>query len=234
MENEYNHKNGNSNMGYKTEENNAVESGATAEFTPKTADEIAKERKRELIAGAIGDSIIGLSNLYFAGKGAPIYINTSSDKSNSKISKTLIQTILNRHKREDTAYESNLKNWEKEQENKKKEEEANARVNITDKYSFKRSNWEDPDFINELYNVIWFENKDENLRKRLYNLANYGYYNPGPDEKPYDAFKGKKGQYFQRDMIEAVLSNDEETSAENRENIYKKLHEFENQWVKIK
>lgn len=229
------------------DKNTNIQEQAETSFKPKTDIENASEkkaRKAELIASAIGDAVSSLSNLFFASKGAP-YIKGGTSASQNESNNTLTQAILGRHKKEDEDYNQRLKSWEKKQEKIIKEQEKEANVSIGDGVSFKKSNWESKDFINEAFDYFMVNNKDTELATQLWDRQNVHEPNLTWDGKQWevkghkyrDAFEGKHGTYFKRDLLEAILTKGDDalkTDDENLSNIKKLLKEFDNTWKPLK
>ena len=121
------------------------------DFKPKTEEELAKERKnrkRELIAGAIGDMGSAFANLIFTTKGATSTITTSGNNRQM----TLTDRINKRHKEEDEAYDKKLSAWDKEQKRLEKERKANEREDIHPDFKPLKSQWNSKDYISHIYN----------------------------------------------------------------------------------
>lgn len=131
-----------------------------AEFIPKSAEDERKEnrnRKWELIAGAIGDGVSAFSNLIFASKGAPNMQTTS-----------LVESIKRKHSAQDAEYGKRLSAWEKEQEKIRKESERqakrNARENIHPNFNPLQSHWNDKEYIGVMYDDLLSEVASKNKK----------------------------------------------------------------------
>lgn len=130
-------------------------------FQPKIEEEKAKERKkrkRELIAGAIGDMGSAFANLFFTTKGAPSMINTAGKNRQP----TLMERINNRHKEEDNAYGKQLSAWDNEQKRLEKERTANEREDIHPDFKPLKSQWNSKDYITQVYNDFLQEVRSRN------------------------------------------------------------------------
>lgn len=199
-----------------------------ASFKPKTEEEVAKERKSrkwELIAGAIGDGVSSLSNLFFATKGAPV-ATASTGKQRQP---TLMERIYGRHKEEDKAYNANLTAWEKEQEKKRKEADELAKENdvvedIHDNYKPKTKNWDNEAYIDFVFDKFYkdIDAKTTKINRSTEPEETKGGY--GPDIMPGEAFpnessimkyinsydlKGKAKKYFKQMIISRILGGEE-------------------------
>lgn len=225
-------------------------------FTPKTDREIKsqeKKRRTEKIIGALGDGLMSLSNLYFTTKGAPSVLGDQSinSKSNRRKPTFLTTAIQERHRAEDKEYELRYNSWKNEIEKirkaqlaQQKDDERNRRVQLADNFGIKVSNWEQEDFVNQLFDAIIDWNTDEGLASIIDNLR-YEYqpiwewlgtgwtYEHGHDKK-IDLFKGKSGTYLKRDLIETLFGEESWTTPENRQKLMENVIDFENNWIPLK
>lgn len=168
-------------------------------FSPKTDEERAKQKKNrkwELIVGAIADGVSSFSNLFFTTKGAPSMIQGKQP--------TLTERIYGRHRREDADYNNMYSAWEKEQRRKQKGAEKiakeNERLNIHSEYSPLLKNWDNDDYVNLLYEDLQKEifrqqkNKGMKTSKLLDELTNsVGNYSTGVQP------------YIKRTKIQSIL-----------------------------
>lgn len=138
---------------------------ASMGFTPMSGSDMEKQRKsrkKELIAAAIGEGISSLSNLFFASKGAP----AAKPATAKQRQPTLMERIYGRHKEEDRTYNANFSAWEKEQEKKRKEAEANAREEIHADFKPLKRNWNDKDYITQLFTDFESEVRTRNRKNK--------------------------------------------------------------------
>lgn len=215
-------------------------------FTPKSDEDLKMEekgRKRELVISAIGDGITALSNLFFTTKGAPSQIQTNG----KNVWKPMTSRLQEKFKLEDQEYQNAFANWQKiqkkEQDEEQKLNEKNRKFKLNDNYSIGYDNWEDADYVNQLFDLLMDTNSDENLVKTI-DSFHYEYepiwqwmgdnwaYVPGHDKK-IDKFKGRSGTYLKRDLIETIFG-DGLTDADNLRRIGEAFIEFDNNWVKLK
>lgn len=210
---------------------------SSEDFHPMTSEELEnqkKNRKKELIVGAIGDGISAFANLFFTTKGAP-----SAYKSNNRGKKSsypsLMERIYGRHKDEDAVYNQRKTEWEKEQEKseqefqkrkKAAENEAreNARAEIHEKFSPKEKNWDDDGYVDYIFQVFKRHIDDNTSRTNEYEDSvelNNGF---GPTIRPGEKYpndskvmkyinsfnlkdKGKK--YIKQLIMSTILSGTE-------------------------
>lgn len=215
----------------------------SADFKPKTEEDLAKERKRrkfELIAGAIGDGISSLSNLFFASKGAPSTINTSGKKTVP----SLMDSIRSKHKEQDSKYNDALTAWQKEQEKKerefekkKKEAEKIAKENerqndIHADFRPLKSNWQSVDFLSYIYDDFRAELNHRKYHNTLHQIENQ-INNASARSRP----------YLMQDLIQYALDDshdfysDESKKELNEEFISmlrKRWSELDSEWEKMK
>lgn len=238
----------------------------SADFKPKTEEDLAKERKSrklELIAGAIGDGISSLSNLFFVSKGAPSMINTSGKKTVP----SLMDNIRTKHKEQDSKYNDALTAWQKDKEKqerefekKKKEAEKiakeNERVEIHSDFKPKFKNWEQEDYINLVFNDLKQALEKHSLERALANKDDPDnkwettFYADGRKETKLKSYKrptldfinsldfsGNSGKYYKEQIVRDILSGEytnEDLDEEFLTSIRKQMQENDDNWIKIK
>lgn len=233
------------------------ENGYSA-FTPITEEETLKQqnsRKKELIAGAIGDGVNAFANLFFASKGAPI----SHSKGKEKMP-TLYDRIYGRHKKDDEAYNTKFNAWEKENEKKRKEAEKNARENeriedIHPDFQPLARHWDDRVWIDMTYDKMKGHIKDhvkqyntkqnKGVIKQGLNPDDGKYFKefiPSEESKVLDYLNskntdGEKGRHEKHDLIYNILSGEyktDELDDEFLDFLRTELMDFDNSYHKIK
>lgn len=224
------------------------------EFAPMTSEEqikLQKNRKRELIAGAIGEGLTSLSNLFFATKGAP---TTSSNLKRGNRYPTLLERIYGRHKEEDAAYEKQKSVWEKEHEKKRKEAEMHAKKNeiiedIHPDFQPKLTTWEQKTYIDTLYEQLRAEiiknaesiNTKKGIGTRKIDIHGETF-TPSRESsviKYMDGYntKGDVGRHMKAELIREILSGDykdEELSDEFLDRFRKDAQDDHDNWIKYK
>lgn len=223
-------------------------------FQPKTEEEKAREAKKrrsQRIIASVGDGLMSLSNLFFSMTGAPSMISCIEGGGNKRGTFPFLSNALKDiYAKEDKAYSDLYAEWEKEERKKRAEKEkqdkANSRINLSGDISVLASNWEDGDFINELFEHIRTYSTDKGLGDYLDVLRNgvdYGYVWNGhyggwqrdrTRDKRKDFFNGKPGLYFKREILKSLLSDDSFTSPETRANAIELFRTFEDNWHKLK
>lgn len=201
-------------------------------FTPKSEEEMAKERKkrkRELIAGAIGDMGSAFANLFFTTKGAPSMINTAGKNRQP----TLMERINNRHKEEDNTYGKQLSAWDKEQKRLEKERKANERQNdIHPDFRPLKSNWNSDDFMSYIYDDFRAELNHRKYNNTLHQIENQ-INNASSRSRP----------YLMQDIIQHALDEthefySDESKKELNEDfismLRKRWTELDSEWEKMK
>lgn len=201
-------------------------------FQPKSEEEMAKDRKnrkRELIAGAIGDLGSAFANLFFTTKGAPSIINSTGKNRQP----TLMERISSRHKEEDNAYGKQLSAWDKEQKRLEKERKANERQNdIHPDFRPLKSNWNSDDFMSYIY---------DDFRAELNHRKNYSTLHQ--IENQINNASSRSRPYLMQDLIQHALDGvhdfySDESKKELDEDfismLRKRWTDLDSEWEKMK
>ncbi|MDE7441697.1 MAG: hypothetical protein K2M69_06005 [Muribaculaceae bacterium] len=184
------------------------EENVYSDFTPKSEDDLKKERrnrKRELIVGAIGDGLSSLSNLFFATKGAPVTKDVGTNHYPS-----LVERIQARHKSEDDKYNNSYKEWSRYNEKKRaadeKARQASEREDLHPNFKPLVKDWDDKEYVDLLYNYLLNASSQGESHANLYNFL---------ESQKSSLSSLKSYPYFQQSFIANIINRNFEMFPEH-------------------
>lgn len=189
-----------------------------------------KDRRRQIMAGAIADGVSSLANLWFTTKGAP-----SMWYDGMSVAKKLKDDF----KSKDEAWRKAITEQRK-LVNKGKGGESRFYLNRERDCSVGLENWQNRDFIDEFFKYLETECFEGDEFKDLRDLINGTRWrkhrvvkNGKWVDEVEDRFAGRKGSYFKRDFLETMMM-DGELDEQEREKLENLLEAFEESWIRIK